>query len=148
MSQATQTTVSRSAFIIACIVAAVSLLALLVSVFKPSGTNGEFADIGKVIASVDPTAIALITNDAQFKLFFQDGSPIESCGRGGRDTTEVPAACGIKGTIVNSNTLTIGKLTGSDCDYGNDGPGNYYSWHTRSPYKNKGPCHSSGHPGH
>ena len=80
MSQVTQTTVSRSAFIIACIVAAVSLLALLVSVFKPSGKNGEFADIGKVIASVDPTAIALITKDAQFKLFFPDGSPIEPCG--------------------------------------------------------------------
>lgn len=151
MSQATQATVSRRKFNTACVVAAVSLLALLISVFWPSGKNGEFADLGelgRVLANDDLSAVLAVDRKGRFKLFFQDGSPIESCGRRGSDTTEVPAACGIKGTAVTSTTFTFGQSRGSDCDYGNDGPGHYYSWHTESPYKNKGPCHSSAHPGH
>lgn len=144
MSLANQTTVSRNAFIIACTVAAILFLVLLICILKPlkpPAQPGAAAGLDEAITRYkSTTAVALISGDAQFTLLAPNGALIEPCSRG--PGTEIPAECFLKeiDELTHDNTLSVTRIRKSDCVYVKDGSGHIrYTYHIG--YPTAIPCH-------
>ena len=129
MSAASTKMVSQGTLTLACGVAAVLFLALLICILGQSPGSSGASGVQEKIDQLKPSAVMFVLEGLEVRLLGPDGAAIEPCDRG--TGTKISKDCGFDGEVTHDQGIFLAKFQKNpDCVYVRDSAGHLrYTYH-------------------